>query len=175
MGCSGVRYFRVILFLAFTVGICLPGWAEDKEAKKADASGLIEIHIGDTDAKNYLGDGWSRRTHVKHRMVRWLTKMEGDVYIELDEAKDCKISVTAAPQYLHYRRQNIGLYVNKHLVAEWVFPNDPGYADFEAVIPAKVLKEGKNTLTFRAGYRRRIRPDPRELSIAVRRITLTPL
>ena len=34
---------------------------------------------------------------------------------------------------------------------------------------------GKNIVTFRAGYRRRIRPDPRELSIAVRRITLTPM
>jgi hypothetical protein len=135
----------------------------------------IVFEMGSAKSGEDLDEGWDKAERVGGHIARWLKAMEGDVFIELDEVMDYRVTLEAAPLYIHFRRQSVGLYVNRKYVCEWVFPDAHTFTTFEDVIPASMLREGTNTFTLRVGYIRRIRPDPRELGVAVERITLTPV
>jgi hypothetical protein len=109
------------------------------------------------------------------RTFRWIKRLEADVWFDLKETAALELEVTAAPLFLGHRRQNIGVYVNNGFLVEWVCPPRPGYAAYRAPVPAGLLREGRNRLTLRLGYKRRLGDgEDRELALAVDRIELRP-
>lgn len=142
-------------------------------AAHAGAFSPLVIRVGEPEWKPSLRFGWSSAELGEDGRFRWMNRLEADVLFPLEAAQDVRAVIRAAPLYLSWRRQVIGLYVNRRFVREWTCPDDPAYHDYEALIPAGLLIPGTNTLTLRAGYRKRVPPDKRELSLAVSTITLT--
>ncbi len=169
-----MRWLRTILLAVWVCAACLPVLAAEPDTQLVEKKSIV-IDVPSVKAKKRLGFGWGHRCRAMGKMVRWISRMEGEFRVKLVSGQAYKIEMTAAPQYLHYRRQNIGIYVNNHFVSEWVFPDDPGFTDFEAVIPGKYIKDGKNVIVFRVGYLRHIRPNPKEIAVAVHQIVLTPI
>ena len=94
---------------------------------------------------------------------------------DLGGVSDAELTFTAAPLYLDWRRQVVGVYVNSHFVKEWLCPDNGDFHDYQVLIPAGFLKQGRNVLTFRMAYQRNQPPDRRELSLNVKRIIIQPL
>lgn len=132
----------------------------------------IEFLLGTPQSFPHLGFGWTRKTEYHAgRPYAWIRHMEADLHFETDDTADAELWLRAAPLYLVYRRQIVALYINGHLVKEWVCSDDPEYHDYYTTMPGKVFREGANTLTLRMGHRKR-GGDSRELSLAVDRILL---
>ena len=64
------------------------------------------------------------------------------------------------------------LHVNGRFCAEWWCPDSPAYRVYRAEVPADAWQPGRNRITLRAGYRKRHRPDRRELAIALDTLVL---
>lgn len=166
-----VRWLLVLGALPLIGGAALGGAGPNVGGRLPAA---IVIDVGTEEATAHLGYGWSRLERDGERTFSWIKRLEADVWFELERGRALELSVTAAPLYLSQRRQNIGVYVNDHFLVEWLCPHAPRYETFRARIPAEVLREGKNRLVLRMGYKRSIGPDRRELSLAVDRMRLEP-
>lgn len=140
----------------------------------APSAGDLVVDVGTRTSAATLGYGWSRSERKGAQRFRWVKALEADVWFEWPGAGAADAWLRAAPFYLHYRRQNIGLYVNNRFVVEWVCPDSPDFADFHAVVPAGMLREGRNRLTLRMGYKARPPGDGRELALAVDKVVLRP-
>jgi hypothetical protein len=136
---------------------------------------VIEIHPGWSRDEPMLGFGWSWREKFGRGMVRWISHMEADVFFELGKEESLGLELVAAPLYLSWQRQNIGVYINGAFVHEWICPDSPDFATYRTRISDRYLRKGRNTLTLRMGYRHRMPPDERELSLIVDSITLEAL
>jgi hypothetical protein len=140
------------------------------------SSETIVVDVGTREARAMLGFGWSRPERDAERTFTWIKRQEADVWFELEKpTSDYKLHVVAAPLYIHYLQQNIGVYLNDEFVAEWICEQDPAFQDFSTVVPVQYFKEGRNRLILRVGYRRKVPGDKRELGLAVDRITLAPV
>jgi hypothetical protein len=140
------------------------------------ADGDLLINLGSRPAQEHLGFGWSRgeRAREEGGIFQWIKCLEADVWWEVGAAEDLHLWVRAAPLYLPWKRQNVGVYVNGTFLTEWVCPDHSEYSEYYAPIPAEVLKEGRNRLMFRLGFRKRVGRDKRELALAVDKILLRP-
>jgi hypothetical protein len=126
-------------------------------------------------SESALGFGWSGATeYADGREFRWITRLEADAWFELEAATDTEIVFMAAPLYINWRRQVIGVYINNRFLTEWVCPDRPDFEEYRVDVPSGVLRPGRNRLTFRMAYRKRIPPDRRELALAVHRIVVQP-
>jgi hypothetical protein len=134
----------------------------------------ILIRPGIALADRHLGFGWSGREQRRRPQYRWITRLEADVWFDLQQAVDHELWVNAAPMYLDWQRQVVGVYVNGRFVAEWTCPDDPGFHDYRCDLPAAHLRTGRNRVTLRLAYRHRIPGDARSFALAVRRILIGP-
>jgi hypothetical protein len=143
-------------------------------AARADTNSVV-IEPASPSAEPSLGFGWSGQPeYADGREFKWINRLEADVWFELDAARDTAITFTAAPLYINWRRQVIGVYINNRFVTEWLCPDRPDFQDYRVELPAGLLQPGRNRLTFRMAYRRRTPPDRRELALAVHRILVAP-
>lgn len=134
----------------------------------------IVLKVGTRRGGRALGSGWSRGERRDGRTFRWITHMEADARFTLKTPADVDVALRAAPMYLTWRRQSIGLYMNGRFVTEWVCPDDPDFHDYQFTVPASFLRAGRNRLTLRMAYRRGVPGDDRQLALAVETIVLTP-
>ncbi len=130
------------------------------------------IEVAAPDAVPFLGYGWGGPERKGESGFRWIEHMEADVLFDLPAAGDLDVVVKAAPMYLSWRRQVVGLYVNGRFVTEWTCPDNPNVSEHGVVIPAGMVQVGTNRLTLRVGYRRKVPPDRREVSLAVESIRI---
>jgi hypothetical protein len=141
---------------------------------RADTNSIL-IEPASPSAAPYLGFGWCGQSECADgREFKWVDRLEADVWFDLDAARDTAIDFTAAPLYINWRRQVIGIYINNRFVTEWLCPDRPDFQDYRVTVPAALLQPGRNRMTFRLAYRRRNAPDRRQLALAVHRITVTP-
>ena len=166
---ASIRRWMAIPLLWLCMGLSLVAAGE---LPGLGDQGELVIDVGRRRALVHLGFGWSQRESVPGRTFSWIKRLEADVWFHLDTVADLELELTAAPLYLGHRRQNIGVFLNNHFVTEWVCPDSPEYADYRVAVPADVLREGKNRLTLRMGYRRLPEGDERELALAVDKIVL---
>lgn len=131
----------------------------------------VLLDIGDHASKPYLGFGWGSPERGATGHFRWIWRLEADLHFDIEEPRAAELWITAAPFFLPYRRQVIAVYVNGALLAEWRCENSSDFADYHAAVPARMLRDGRNTVTLRMGYRKRGNDD-RELSLAVDRVLL---
>lgn len=149
--------------LAIALLLALPAFAEP-----------WSIDLGSDTAEPSLGFGWSHGESGTNRTFRWMDRLEADIWFESDGGSEVELALNAAPMYLAWKRQVIGVYVNGRFIAEWRCPDDPEFHDYSVTLPAGTLKPGRNRLTLRLGYHRRVPPDTREVGLAVHRISITP-
>ena len=137
-----------------------------------EGSVLWSLNIGGGADEEALGFGWSRQEYVGGYRFRWMTRLEGDLWVHVDQPGDLSLRLVAAIPHLDWRRQRIGLFVNGRFVTDWQAPDDHLFHAYEADIPASLIKDGENRLTFRTAYRTRIGRDSRRLALAVDTIEL---
>jgi hypothetical protein len=141
---------------------------------QADTNSIL-IEPASPSAGPHLGFGWcGQPEYADGREFKWIDRLEADVWFESDATRDTAITFMAAPLYIHWRRQVIGVYINNHFVNEWLCPDRPDFQEYRLEVPAALLQPGRNRLTFRMAYRRRNPPDRRELALAVHRIFIAP-
>ena len=161
-----IRRASKLAFAMFALTVGLAG------AAHASTNTLV-IEPAAASGESHLGFGWSSQSeNADGRDFRWINHLEADTWFDLAAAADTAIVFTAAPLYINWRRQVIGVYVNGRFVTEWICPDQPDFQDYRVAVPAALLKPGRNCLTLRAAYRRRIPPDSRELALGVSRILI---
>lgn len=134
----------------------------------------LYFDMGSFYPKDYLGFGWGRSEGAGSFNFRWINRLEADLWFEVDRISNMILAIRAAPLYLNYRRQKIGVYINNAYIMEWICPDDPGFRDYRVDVAATCFKKGKNRLTLRMSYLKRDAHDERELSLAVDTIFLYP-
>jgi len=158
------RYFIYICMFS-----ALSGFADTHSDNRQD----IIIYPGLSDHELWLGYGWSNQEKHPEGMVRWISHMEADLYFVPEKLEDLHMKLRAAPLYVSWRQQKIGVYINGTYLTEWLCPAHPDLEDYRTTLPSEMLKEGTNTITLRMGYRLRLPPDSRELSLLVHGLQLT--
>ena len=119
--------------------------------------------------------GWSRAEPDRSGTTwRWIEKLEGELLFDLEDPHDATFAIEAKPLVMHKRIQNMGLFVNGRFIKEWVMGTEGAFLTYSARVSARHLRRGRNRLILRAGYKGSPGSDPRELSIAVRRIVIEP-
>lgn len=156
------------------LGLCLCGFGQPVETPmpSLDVEALFELHMGARDGADFLGFGWSHYERGD-RSYRWMQHLEADVFFDLEETANAVLWLEAAPKYLNWKQQRIGLYMNGRFIGQRDLPMGPDFAVYQFAVPEEALRTGKNRLILRAGYR--VEPasrDSRELSVAVSRIVL---
>lgn len=134
----------------------------------------VELEMASEAAAPHLGFGWGQGESSTNRSFRWICRLEADILFDVKAASDLGVSLNAAPMYMTWKRQVIGVYVNGRFVTEWMCPDSPDFQDYSVTVPAALVRPGKNTLTLRLGYRRRVPPDTREVGLAVHRVSIKP-
>jgi hypothetical protein len=170
---SACGSWRLLGFLLFSgVELVLPPPCPADVFPTNTVAGDIFLDIGSMNAKSNLGFGWSNAEKAGKRNYRWITHLEADVRFDIDEVRGARIWIESQPLFLNYTRQVVAVYVNNRFAGEWKFALAPEFAVTSVEVPAKFLREGANTLTFRSGYRVRVGLDNRDLSLCVDRILL---
>ena len=167
---SARHFFALALFFSF--GLSRARAEAEISTAPVAGSGDIVLEMGSGAIDESLGFGWSRPENRDGIAYRWISHLEADVYVDLPATAPMDFWIQAAPYYLSWKQQNIGLYANGKFVDELVCPADSEFHAYRFVIPADVLKEGRNTLTLRMGYRYRAPRDKRELSLRVQQVLL---
>ena len=173
MSKSALHLFAFALSLFACSPLVHAGPADISESPEVRPGDTV-LDIGNKSADENLGFGWSRPEGRGDDTYRWISHLEGDVYVDLSSVSSMDLWIRAAPYYLNWKQQNIGLYVNAEFAGEIVCPADSEFRDYHFPIPAKLLKVGRNTLTLRMGYRYRAPKDKRELSLRVKQVLLRP-
>lgn len=130
------------------------------------------IDVGTRSANRHLGYGWSSREGTATNNSCWIRAYEGDVDFVLGAVTGLEVVVRAAPLFVTSRRQVIGVFANQHYLGTWTCETNHLFAEHRMAIDAGHLQAGTNRLTFRMGYKIRIPPDTRELSLNVDRIEI---
>ena len=132
----------------------------------------LVIEVAAPPANVQLGFGWLHPERNTSFSFVWMNHLEADVWVALDAASAAEIEIKAAPFYLNYRTQSLGLYVNGRFIQEWICPIHSEWRldTYDAEIPQGILKPGNNRITLRAGYR--IGNEGSQLSVAVNSIIL---
>ena len=173
MSKSALHVFAFALFLFACSPLVRAGPAEISESPEVRPGDTV-LDIGSTNVDGSLGFGWSRPEGRGENRYRWISHLEADILFDLPAVSAVDFWIHAAPYYLSWKHQNIGLYANGKFVDELVCPADSEFRDYYFFIPANLLKEGRNTLTLRMGYRYRAPKDKRELSLRVTQVVLRP-
>jgi len=132
----------------------------------------LVIEVTTPPANVQLGFGWLQPERNANFSFVWMNHLEADIWVTLDSTAPAEIEIKAVPYYLNYRSQSLGLYANDRFIKDWVCPVHSEWQldTYAAKIPAGILKQGKNRITLRAGYR--IGDEGKQLSIAVNSIIL---
>jgi|GEM_PF-1427561 len=137
----------------------------------------VFLDIGTDPTREFLGHGWSRNEGNWKHNIAWIKQIEADLDISLDAiaATNYDVYIAAAPLPDMRLRQNFGLYVNGHFVDEWLCTERQINRTYQATIPAKWLRLGKNRFTIRVGHLSKAPGnDSRELGIQVDKFLLRP-
>ncbi len=173
MSKSALHLFAFALFLFAYSPLVRAGPPEISESPEVRPGDTV-LDIGSKSSDESLGFGWSRAEGRGENGYRWITHLEADILFDLPAVSAVDFWIRAAPYYLNWKQQNIGLYVNAEFAGEIVCPADSEFRDYHFSIPADLLKEGRNALTLRMGYRYRAPKDKRELSLRVKQVVLRP-
>jgi len=166
------RPSRPEYLLVAALAVLLPHTIIADEFPTDQADGDIFFDIGSMNAKPSLGFGWSNAESSGSRNYRWITHHEGDVHFELQGVRDIELWVESQPLFLIYMRQVVAVYINNRFAGEWMCVPAHEFEVTRLEIPARFLREGANTLTFRSAYRAQVGTEKRELSLCVDRILL---
>lgn len=147
---------------------CAVGAADDLQ----DADILWSLNVGGGADEELLGYGWSRAEYVGGYRYRWITRLEGDVWVNIEKPQDGVLQFDAAIPHVTWRRQRIGLFVNGRFVRDWQAPDHHHFHTYMADVPVSLIKEGRNRLTLRMAYKTRIGRDSRNLALAVNTMEL---
>jgi hypothetical protein len=139
---------------------------------RAASTNDLVIEVAAPPANVQLGFGWLQPERNTQFSFVWMNHLDADVWVELDTASAADIEIRAAPYYLNYRSQSLGLTVNGRFIREWTCPIHSEWRldTYVARIPGGILKPGKNRITLRAGYR--IGDEGSQRAIAINTITL---
>jgi hypothetical protein len=142
------------------------------QASHAAATNDLVIEVAAPPENVRLGFGWLHPERNTNFSFVWMNHLEADVWVTLDTASAAEIEIKAAPYYLNYRSQSLGLTVNGRFIQEWVCPIHSAWRldTYTAKIPRGILKPKTNCITLRASYR--IGDEGSQLAIAVNSITL---
>ncbi|HBA85002.1 MAG TPA: hypothetical protein DCZ95_12980 [Verrucomicrobia bacterium] len=138
------------------------------------ASSGVLIDVGAPPSESSLGFGWSKREKDSERTFQWIDRMEADVWFELAAPAAMRLYVTAAPQYMGWRRQKVGVILNDRYLGEFLCEHNPSFQVYDLPVPSEYLLAGKNRLVLRMAYRESLGRDPRELALAVDAVELKP-
>ena len=127
----------------------------------------LQLDIGSMRPKSQLGFGWGKSEMVDGVQYRWIKNLEADVTLELPTPADAVLTVRARPQYVPYTRQTVSILINGRYAGEWICPDHAEFETYELLIPRRFWVQGKNRLTFRMAYCKRVEPSSRELSLCV--------
>ena len=149
----------------------MAGWLLVLLAGSIGAAGaepaVILIDAGARSAEGSLGFGWSQREKDRERTFQWIERLEADVWFEVAAPAPMQLRVVAAPQYMGWRRQRVGLILNDRYLGEFLCEHDPGFHESILPVPAELLTAGRNRLVLRMAYQESLGRDPRELALAV--------
>ncbi|MGH7859639.1 MAG: hypothetical protein ACREQY_20120 [Candidatus Binatia bacterium] len=128
-----------------------------------------QIRFGRGD-RVHLVRGWSRDEWNPDLDVHyvWAQGRVAAVRFDVLEVRELQFLVELAP-FPTSRRQRIGVFVNGHRVTR--IDPDPGFLEYRFVVPADLLRRGKNTLVFR---HREIGDDRRRLAAGYVSVLLGP-
>ena len=136
----------------------------------------VSIDLADPAVADNLGFGWSRAERGRSGRFRWITSLEADVRMEVGTSPSPReVTIDAAPFYLPWRQQIVGVYVNRRFVDEFLCVATNAYRDYTVTVPAAYWVAGTNLLTLRMGYRESVGGDTRDFALAVRRIKIRSL
>ncbi len=169
---SGSEVRKRIIFLACLLLSSWPGNVDPVGAGHVENPNGIIIDVGGDEPEGSMGFGWSRKESDHVRTFRWIEGLEADVWFDLEESTDLRLRIKAAPLYIGWKRQNIGIYVNQRFLKEWVCPDSHEFAEYSVDIPGYYLRDGSNRMILRLGYSHRIGRERRELSLAVEKIVM---
>lgn len=102
------------------------------------------IKFGDAAAHPYQAEGWDRDEMVNGESANWANRRAARVLFPLREIVDYQISVRALP---FTATQSMHVLVNGISIQR--FDLKPGWQNYSAMIPARVLHSGLNTLEFK--------------------------
>lgn len=129
---------------------------------------ILRLDVGSLSAEPSLGFGWSRRERDKNRTFQWICRAEADVFFEWKgRPGNVVLELVAAPLYMPWRRQKIGVTLNNRFVGEILCELSPDFKAYVLPIPADAWRAGRNRLILRMGYWEQLGRDSRELALAV--------
>ena len=137
---------------------------------RGGSTGTLEV----AHAHDRRGFGWQPPEANLQHWICWMDEYEADLVLVCGPPRDRTLEVSCAPLFYPFRRQNVGVFVNRSYAGEWVCPHAPDFRTYTIEVPADLWQPGTNTLTLRVGYLRRMPPDPRELGLSVERIRWWP-
>lgn len=138
--------------------------------------GDIRLDFGTMAVKPLLRYGWGPAEQGEMTTFRWIKALEADLVVSLSIPDvDWELWLVASPLYLPYTRQRIAVSMNGRYIGEWLCSDHTQFAVYHMKIPASSIRGGENRLRFRMGYRKRLRPGKRALSVRVDELLLRPL
>ena len=141
------------------------------------ATEIVRLDFGKKETRAALGFGWSNDERGPKRDYIWMEHLEADLWVELEDRDARTLIMELVPQYVGWRKQSIGIYINDKFVNELVCPLVYDYITMETIIPENAFRKGKNKITFRCGFKRKphTTKDQRELALAVDWLELRPV
>jgi hypothetical protein len=142
---------------------------------KARAESPVVIEPGNAETEGVLQYGWSYAEQVAGGGTRrWIEGYEGEILLPgLSAGTAYQLDVDAMPICRDLKIQNMGLFFNGKYLDEWIMNTNGTFEVYRTRVPGGWVKV-ENRLILRGGFVHSPEGEPRELSIAVRRISLTP-
>jgi hypothetical protein len=138
----------------------------------AAAEVVWRVDLGAEDDAAVAAYGWSAPGEVRQRSVRWVDGMEADLVVSLAQPADLELVIEAAQEPVHWRRHQLGVYVNNRFVVALRSPNHGQYHVYRTTVPAAFWRDGENRLTLRMAYRIRIGEPEYRFGFAVDQVFL---
>jgi hypothetical protein len=108
------------------------------------------------------------------RAYRWVTRLEIDMELELEQPDDYVFLMHAAIPHLGWRRQRLALYINNRFATEWLTEPNAHFHPYSALIPHHFWRSGENRITLRGAYRTRAGAKQHQASMAIESVRLAP-
>ena len=158
------------------VSSCSPPGPTSQTMPMNHQIGDIWLDFGTMAVKPLLRYGWGSAEQGEMTTFRWIKALEADLVVSLSIPDvDWELWLVASPLYLPYTRQRIAVSMNGRYIGEWLCADHSRFAVYHMKIPASSIRGGENRLRFRMGYRKRLRPGKRALSVRVDELLLRPL
>ncbi len=144
----------------------------------AACAASLKIYPGVEPPDPRLGFGWGAAETLRGRPLRWINHLEAEVWFDAVASRDLALAVLAMPMTPTDEQQIVAVLVNGRFVTEWRCPlGDTWGRKYAARIPARYLRDGRNRLVLRMGFRRARTDDPDadDVALAVAKIILAPV